>query len=169
MDLFVSIARIVKTRGVRGEVVADLLTDFPERFASVRRVRILRNADSFDEELERYWFHQDRIILKFEGRDSPETAAPLVGGYVQVSDEERFPLPRNTYYHSDLVGCRVEEEGEPLGVVTGIFEVGGSVVNLVVATIQGGEAMIPMVKQFIKKVDIENKLIRVKTVPGLLE
>jgi len=94
--------------------------------------------------------------------------APLVGGYVQVSDEERFPLPRNTYYHSDLVGCRIEEEGEPLGVVTGIFEVGGSVVNLVVATIQGGEAMIPMVKQFIKKVDIENKLIRVKTVPAYL-
>jgi len=168
LDLFVSIARIVKTRGVRGEVVADLLTDFPKRFASVRRVRILRDEKSFDEGLERYWFHQGRVILKFEGRDSPDTAAPLVGGYVQVPDEERFPLPRNTYYHSDLVGCRVEEDGQALGVVTGIFEGGGEVVNLVVTTLKGEEAMIPLVKQFIKKVDIENKLIRVKTVPGLL-
>jgi 16S rRNA processing protein RimM len=167
LDLFVSIAQIVKARGVRGEVAADLLTDFPQRFASLSRVRILRQGRAFEETLERYWFYRGRVILKFEGRDSPEAVAALLGGYVQIPEEERVRLPRNTYYHSDLIGCRVEEDSRELGTVTGIFEVGGDLVNLVVTTAQGEEAMVPLVKQFIKKVDIGNKLIRIKTVPGL--
>ena len=167
MDLFVSVALIIKTRGVKGEVVADLLTDFPKRFASVRSVRILRGDQAFDETLESYWFHGGRVILRFQGRETPETAAPLVGGYVQVREEERFVPPRNTYYHSDLIGCQVEEEGQVLGIVTGIFEAGPDHANLVVQTTNGTEVMIPLVKQFVKKVDITGKVIRIKSLLGL--
>ncbi len=167
MDLFVSVARIIKTRGIKGEVVADLLTDFPERFASVRSVRILRGDQAFDETLEGYWFHRGRVILRFQGRETPEAAALLVGGYVQVREEERFVPPRDTYYHSDLIGCQVEEEGEILGVVTGIFEAGPDHANLIVQTTNGTEVMIPLVKQFVKKVDIAGKVIRIRSLPGL--
>jgi 16S rRNA processing protein RimM len=167
LDPFVSVAQIVKTRGVRGELVADLLTDFPKRFASIRGVRILREPQIFEEELESYWFNRGRVILKFKGRDTPEAAAELLGGYVQVSEEERFRLPRNTYYHSDLVGCRVEENGQVLGEVTGIFEGGGDLVNLEVTTPDGQEVMVPMVKAFVKKVDLAEKVIQIKTLPGL--
>jgi len=169
LDLFVSVAHIIKTRGVKGEVVADLLTDFPKRFASVRSVRILRGDQVFEETLEKHWFHRGRVILKFQGRETPETAAPLVGGYVQVPEEERFVPPRNTYYHSDLIGCQVEEDGQVLGVVTGIFESGPDHANLVVETRGGNEVMIPLVKQFVKKVDIGGKIIRIKSLPGLFE
>ncbi len=167
MDLFVSVALIIKTRGIKGEVVADLLTDFPKRFASVRSVRILRGDQTFEETLERYWFHRGRVILRFQGRETPETAAPLVGGYVQVPEEERFVPPRNTYYHSDLIGCQIEEKGQILGVVTGIFESGPENANLVVRATDGNEVMIPLVKQFVKKVDIGGKRIRIKSLPGL--
>ncbi len=167
MDLFVSVAHIIKTRGVKGEVVADLLTDFPERFVSLRSVRILRGDQVFEETLDRYWFHLGRVILRFQGRETPETAAPLVGGYVQVREEERFVPPRNTYYHSDLIGCEIEEKGQILGVVTGIFEAGPDQANLVVQASSGSEVMIPLVKQFVKKVDIAGKIIRIKSLPGL--
>ncbi len=167
MDLFVSVARIIKTRGIKGEVVADLLTDFPERFASVRSVRILRGDQAFDEILEGHWFHRGRVILRFQGRETPEAAALLVGGYVQVREEERFVPPRDTYYHSDLIGCQVEEEGEIRGVVTGIFEAGPDHANLIVQTTNGTEVMIPLVKQFVKKVDIAGKVIRIRSLPGL--
>jgi len=167
LDSFVSVAQIVKVRGVKGEVAADLLTDFPKRFASIRSVRVLKGSDIFDEILERYWFYRGRVILKFQGRETPEAARPLVGGYVQVPEEERFVPPRNTYFHSDLIGCKVEENGEILGVVTGIFESGADQVSLEVKTENGDEVMIPLVKQFLKKVDIDQKLIRIKSLPGL--
>jgi len=167
LGLFVSVAHITKTRGVKGEVVADLLTDFPKRFASVRLVRILRGDQIFEETLENYWFHRGRVILRFQGRETPESAAPLVGGYVQVPEEERFVPPRNTYYHSDLIGCQIEEEGQILGVVTGIFESGAEQASLVVQATSGEEVMIPLVKQFVKKVDIAGKMIRIKSLPGL--
>jgi 16S rRNA processing protein RimM len=167
LDLFVSIAQIVKTRGVRGELVANLLTDFPKRFASVRNVRILCEPQVFEEEIESYWFNRDRVILRFKGRDTPEAAVELLGGYVQVPEAERFRLPRNTFYHSDLIGCRVEENRQVLGEVTGIFEAGGDRVNLEVSTPDGREFMVPMVKAFVKKVDLAAKVIQVKTLPGL--
>jgi len=167
LDRFVSLAHIVKTRGVKGELVAHLLTDFPKRFVSVRSVRILRGNQVFDEILEHYWFHRGRVILKFQGRETPEAAAPLAGGYVQVPEEERFVPPRNTFYHSDLIGCQVEEQGEILGMVTGIFETGGDQVSLVVTANGGKEVLIPLVKQFVKKVDIAGKTIRIKSLPGL--
>lgn len=160
-------AHIVKTRGVTGEVVADLLTDFPRRFASVRSVRILRGDQIFEETLEEYWFHRGRVILRFHGRETPESAAPLVGGYVQVREEDRYVLPRDTYYHSDLIGCQIEEDGEVLGVVTGIFESGPEQASLVVQAGSDKEVMIPLVRQFIKKVDIAGKRIRIKSLPGL--
>jgi len=167
LDLFVSVAHIIKTRGVNGEVVAQLLTDFPKRFASVRSVRILRGDQVFEETLENYWFHRGRVILRFQGRETPETAAPLVGGYVQVREEERYVPPRNTFYHSDLIGCRIEEDGRILGVVTGIFESGPEQASLVVQANDGNEVMIPLVRQFVKKVDIVGKIIRIKSLPGL--
>jgi 16S rRNA processing protein RimM len=168
LDSFVTIARILKTRGVRGEVAAELLTDFPERFSSVSRVHVRCGGRAYQEEIEQYRFFRDKIILKFSGRDSPEEAVPLLGGLIQLPEQERAPLPPDTYYHYDLIGCRVEENGVRLGAVTGVFEVGAGVVNLEVVTEDGREAMIPLVHHFVQGVDVERKVIKVKLPPGLI-
>jgi len=165
---FVSVAFITKTRGVKGELAADLLTDFPKRFSLIRQVRILRGEQVFEETLEKFWFLNDRVILKFEGKDSPEAARILVGGYVQVPEDQRFPLPRNTYYHSDLIDCSVKTDAGVIGVVTGVFE-GGENENLVVRTPDDKEVMIPMVRDFVTRVDVKHKLIHVRLLPGLLD
>jgi 16S rRNA processing protein RimM len=164
---FVTIARIVKTRAIRGEVAAELLTHCPDRFSSVRQVRIVRAGNTCWEELERYWFHRGRVILKFQGRDSPEAVAELVGGDVQIAEQERLTLPQGVYYHSDLVGCQVIEDARLLGTVTGIFETGPVGCNLEVAAEEGREFMIPMVRQFIVAIDLEKKQIEVKLPAGL--
>ncbi len=98
---FVSIARIVKPRGIRGEVVAELLTDFPDRFSTVRQVRIFQASQVYNEELEQHWFHSGRVVLKFKGRSSPEEVQELIGGDVQVPESERYSLPQVFYYLSD--------------------------------------------------------------------
>lgn len=166
---FVSVAYIAKTRGVRGELAADLLTDFPKRFSLIDNVRIQKGEQVFEETLEGHWFLKDRVILKFEGRDSPENARILVGGYVQVPEDQRVRLPRNTYFYSDLVDCEVRGDDGVVGVVTGVFEGGGAGESLVIRTPDDREVMIPMVREFVKRVDIKRKLIHVRVLPGLVD
>ncbi len=169
MEHFVGIARIVKTRGIRGEVSAELLTDFPERFASVGQVRILCSENQYWEDLERYWFHQERIILKFRDRDLPDAVQELVGGEVQIPEDQRVSLPEGSYYDSDLIGCRVLEGEELLGKVFRILRMGAEMSNLVIVGEKGQELMVPLVQKMITRIDVQQKLIQVKLPPGLVE
>lgn len=169
MDRFVSVARIVKTRGVQGEVSAVLLTDFPERFSSLRKVRILSTANQSWEELEHFRIQHERIILKFRGRNRPQDVQDLVGGDVQIPQQQRVRPPEDTFYHFDLIGCRVVEDQETLGKVAGIFETGSAGANLVVETGAEKEFMVPLVREFVREVSVDKKLIRVKLPPGLVD
>ena len=168
MAQFSSIARIVKRRGVRGEVAAELLTDFPERFSSLDEVRIFNGEREYWEEIEKHWFHKNRVILKFRGRDRPEEVEELIGGDVQVSQDQRVSLPQDSYYHSDLIGCEVVENKEVLGGVTGILETGAAGCNLVVTRADGGEFMVPLVRKFVLGVDVGKKVIQVNLPSGLV-
>jgi 16S rRNA processing protein RimM len=168
LDEFASIARIVKRRGLRGEVAAELLTDFPERFSSLDEVRILNGEKEYWEEIEKHWFQKNRVILKFRGRDRPEEVAELIGGDVQVSQDQRVSLPQDSYYHSDLIGCQVMENEEVLGGVTGILETGAAGCNLVVTRADGEEFMVPLVRKFVLEVDVGKKVIQVNLPSGLV-
>jgi 16S rRNA processing protein RimM len=166
---FASIARVVKSRGIRGEVAAELLTDFPERFSSLHQVRIFKAGREYWEQIEKHWFHKGRVILKFQGRDRPEEVEELIGGDLQVEEEHRVALPPGSYFHSDLIDCRILEGEESLGTVTGLQETGSEGCNLVVTTPKGKEFQIPLVKEFVSRVDVEGKVILVDLPPGLTE
>ncbi|MBI4445540.1 MAG: 16S rRNA processing protein RimM [Acidobacteria bacterium] len=166
---FVSIARVLKTRGIRGEVAAELLTDFPERFSSVSEVCVVVEGKHYWEEIESYWFHKNRVILKFRGRNTPESVQNLIGGELQIPERERHPLPEGSYYHSDLVGCEVFEGDSRLGTVKEVFGLGQGSWNLVVATESGKELMVPLARDFISSVDVEAGIIRVQIPEALKE
>jgi 16S rRNA processing protein RimM len=165
----VSVARIVKSRGVRGEVAADLLTDFPERFEQLHSISIIGPGKHFEESLEEYWFHKNRIILKFAGRDSPEDVRELIGCEVRIPVEDRVDLPADAYYDSELVGCELFQRGRPLGRVTDLLKVGDSVTNLVIVDSEGREFMVPFIHEFIRSVAIEQGRIEAELPPGLLD
>src|SRR2546421_4502380 len=76
----IAVARAVKTRGLRGEIVAALLTDFPERFEGLENlIAVAPDGKRTRLRLEGYWLHGERIVLKFAGYDSIEEAAALTG------------------------------------------------------------------------------------------
>jgi len=147
--------------------VAEVLTDFPERFSSLNEVRIFDGGREYWEEIEKHWFHKNRVILKFRGRDRPEDIEELIGGEVQIPDDQRVLLPKGSYYHSDLIGCRVLENGELMGSVTGILETGAAGCNLVVTKPDGSEFMVPMVRELVLDVDVREKEIQVDLPSGL--
>src|SRR6185503_20168673 len=122
----VTVARIVKTRGLRGEVVADLLTDFPERFTGLETLIAIRaNGSRESLRIAEHWFQGKRLVLKFAGYDSIEAAQELLGYELAVPEAERVPLPENQFYTWELIGCRVETVGgEDLGTVREVTATG---------------------------------------------
>ena len=167
----VAVARAVKTRGLRGEVVAELLTDFPERFEGLEElIGVAPDGKRSPLALEDHWFQAGRVVLKFAGYDSIEAASALVGHEFAVPEDERVELDEDEFYDWELMGCRVESvEGEELGRVREVLRTGGVEVLVVEKAEAKGEHLIPLAETICVEIDIENKLIRVDPPEGLLE
>lgn len=166
----VAVARAVKTRGLRGELVAELLTDFPERFEGLEHlIAVSPDGHRTVLDLEEHWFQQGRIVLKFAGYDSIEAASALIGFEFTVPESERVELEEDEFYDWELEGCRVETiEGEELGRVREIMRTGG-VEMLVVENEEGRDYLIPLAEDICVEINIGQHLVRVDVPEGLLE
>ncbi|HET6670785.1 MAG TPA: ribosome maturation factor RimM [Pyrinomonadaceae bacterium] len=167
----VIVARAVKTRGLKGELVAELLTDFPDRFADVGSLIAVSPAgDRKSVELDSHWFQQGRVVLKFAGFDSIEAAKELVGYDFAVPEGERVDLEEGYFYDWELEGCLVESsDGVQIGTVKEVKRLGGEIEMLAVVDTEGVSRLIPLVAAIVLEVDIAGKRIRIDPPPGLLE
>ncbi len=164
---FVTIARIRRAQGRRGEVAAELFTDFHQRFAEAETVW-LTGSDGLHRpaRLEQFWFHKGGVILKFAGVDDREAARKLAGYEVCIPAAQRRPLEGSAVYWSDLPGCRVVEGGRELGVVRWLDPTAGTPV-LVVDT-PGGELLVPFAEEICRRIDLAGRVIEVELPEGLL-
>ena len=169
-DDLIIVARAVRTRGLKGELVADVLTDFPDRFEDVSELSgVAPNGTRQQLELESYWFQNERIILKFVGFDSTEAAKSLVGFEFGLPEAERVELDEDEYYDWELEGCVVESKpGSVIGKVREVMRTGG-VELLVVENETRQDVLIPMAAAIVVEVNIANKKIVIDPPEGLLE
>jgi len=164
----VAIGKIQKTHGRRGEVAADILTDFPDRFGAGEQLLLSDGSAVEPQRLETSRFHKGRVILKFAGCDSIEAAEKLIGRWIVVSRESRRELPPGVVYLADLIGCRVREMGQPLGVVEAVEETEGAPALLRVRTAEG-EMLVPFAAEICRIVDVGKQEIEVRLPEGLRE
>jgi 16S rRNA processing protein RimM len=171
---YTTIARVVKPQGRAGEVAAELFTDFPERFAQRRRLFALGADDRRRElQLESFWPHKGRIILKFAGIDSIDAAEELKGAEIQIPLAERAELEAGSYYVSDLTGCQVfagsaGQTLRELGRVTNVV-FGAGEAPLIEIREGTKEYLIPFVESYTRKVDLTARLIEMVLPEGMLE
>jgi len=167
----IAVAHAVKTRGLRGELVAELLTDFPERFEGLENlIAVAPDGQRTTLTLEEHWFQSGRVILKFAGYDSIEEASALIGYEFAVLEAERVELSEDEFYNWELEGCRVESvEGEEIGRVREVLRTGGVEVLVVDNEATKREHLIPLAEEICVEIDVEHKLIRVDAPEGLLE
>lgn len=168
MDDLVAIARIVKPRALKGEVVAEILTDFPERFEGLENVTALMpDAGRRKLTIEDYWFQGDRVVFKFSGVDSVEDAEVLRNTEICVFEREAVKLDDDQFYDWQLVGCEVETiSGERIGTVRELMRTGGTDILVV----EGAkEFLIPFAGAICVVVDMDRKLIRIDPPDGLLD
>jgi 16S rRNA processing protein RimM len=166
----------LRPHGVRGEVAAEILTDFPERLTR------LSSAELWDGRgvprraaVRKCWLSHSRggqAIFHFAECESVDDARKLVGLEVQVPLADRVKLPAGSYYISDLVGCAVrEKDGVEVGRVRDV-EIHGDEIsgtpNLVVDTARG-ELLIPLAQEICVDVDTVARRIEVVLPEGLRE
>lgn len=172
----ISVARVRHTQGRRGEVAAEILTDFPERFAAGASF-LLRKKDAPDGAAREYavedaWFHKGQVILKFVGVNGISDAELLVGDEVMIPATERSPLPDGTYYLDDLVGCRLVETGRQIGRVADWEDTGGGIllhVEPLERDAAGDELLVPFAAEICRSIDVNARIIEVRLPAGLIE
>jgi 16S rRNA processing protein RimM len=169
-DSLVSVARAVRTRGLKGEIVAELLTDFPERFEGIEQlVALSPDGERKDVELENHWIQNDRVILKLVGVDTVEGARAFTGYQFCVSASETVPLADDEFYDFELEGCLVRElSGHEIGRVQKVLKTGG-VAILAITGNHGAEHLVPLAESIVVEIDTAGKRIVIDPPEGLLE
>jgi 16S rRNA processing protein RimM len=181
---WVWLAHIRRTQGRKGEVYADILTDFPEKFTERKRLWLLPepaaksvhptmdSALPREVELIAHWLHKGGIVLHFAGVDSISAAETLKGLIVGLPRSERAALAEDEVYTGDLIGCALIDVAgiEPVmvGEIDSVDQTAGPVALLVVngAT---GEVLIPFAKSFLRSIDLKAKRVEMALPEGLVE
>jgi 16S rRNA processing protein RimM len=169
---WVIVARIVRPQGRHGEALAELLTDFPERFAERKRLFLLSaKAAAREIELERHWLHQGRIVLKFAGIDSINDVETLRGLEVAIPKTERAPLEDGAVYIADLIGSTLIDSRTTteIGEIIEVDRESSATPLLVVKNATKQEVLVPFVKAFNPIFDAPEKRLTMELPEGLLE
>ena len=175
------LARIKRPQGRRGEVFAEILTDYPEKFSERRQVWLLREGpdiaakgDSAPRaaEIKKHWLHKGGIVLHFAGVESISDAERLAGLVVAIPRAERVPLGEDEAYVGDLTECELIDvagtEPVTVGRIADVDRSSSPVALLVVDSLHG-EVLVPFAKSYLRKLDLVNKRVEMALPEGLLD
>lgn len=185
---WVVLAHLLRPQGRKGELLAELLTDFPERLAGRQDLFLIAPGSIEDLsaarriEITSSWLpvgkNKGRVVLHLAGIDTISQAEQVAGLDVVVSDDRRTPLEDNdSVYISDLVGCTLFDGADAVGRVSEVqfpsaldgIRIPDAAPLLVVTTSDGGEVLIPFVKAFVKSLDLPDRRIVMSLPVGLVD
>ena len=165
----VVVGRVARAHGRRGEVVVDPETDFPEaRFQVGSTIFTLAEGRTIERCVTSARFHRGRAVLGFEGVGTIDEADQLAGAELHVPESTLTPLPQDTFYVHDLVGCDVRTlDGAPVGTVREIQRAAG--VSRLIVGAAGGDIDVPLVDAICVRIDTASRSIVIDPPGGLLE
>lgn len=185
---WVWLARIRRPQGRKGEVFADILTDFPEKFADRRRLWLIANPESprakaiplkpspapREVELQAHWLHKGGIVLHFAHSGSISDAETLAGLIVAIPLEHRAQLDADEVYIGDLIGCTLVDVAGVAPVSVGQIEEvdrsAGPVALLVVRSVESeDEILVPFAKSYLRRIDLAAKRVEMALPEGLVD
>jgi 16S rRNA processing protein RimM len=164
---YLAIGKVVRAHGLRGEVSAAVLTEFPERFETTEWVYLGNEFEATPYRLEGYRWHKQNVLLTLAGVNDRTQAEALQGQFVQVPIDEAIPLPEGSHYLYEVLGLEVKTtEGEFLGVITHIMETGAN--DVYVVENEGQELLLPAIPDVIKDIDVAQGYMVVQLIDGLI-
>ncbi len=169
MEDLLQVGIITSTHGVRGEVKVYPTTDDPRRFRRLREVVLDTGREKLNLEIEGVKFFKQFVILKFKGLDNINDIEKYRQKSLYVTRKNAVRLQRDEYFIADLIGLKVQDEdGAELGTVKDVIETGANDVYEVQMA-DGRSLLLPAIKQCILNVDVENGMMQVHVLEGLLD
>ena len=162
-DALVTIGRILKPFGVKGEVKVESLSDVPRRFEGLQKVYLTPSqGDSIPKETT--VTHVRTVpagyLIRFSAFSTPEEASPFRGAWIQIPPSSNLPRTPDTFYQFELIGLRVEDpEGRQMGKVEEVLDYPQH--HVLVVRDGAKEFLIPAIRRTIKKVDLTNQCVHV--------
>jgi 16S rRNA processing protein RimM len=163
-----AVGRIVAAHGLHGELKVALLTDSPERFRVMRTLFVFGGGSEETEphQIESLRRMDRQILIKLRGVDDRNAAESLKGRFLGIPQDQRKPLPDDSFYPDQLIGLSAEtEKGIRIGTVKDVLAYPAQ--NLLAVDCDGREVLIPMVKEIIKKVDLTSGKVVIDSIEGL--
>ncbi len=167
MNELVTIGKITKHQGNKGEVKVLPLTDFPERFEYLNEVYLCKKENICNFQIENIRYHKNFIILKFVGIDNIAEAINIKDYFIKIPEEKLIALREDEFYIFELINYKVYlKEGKFLGHVSDIRKTGGT--DIFIVSGKNKDYMLPAAREFLTIEEKEEKII-VTPIPGLLE
>jgi len=166
----VTIGKVLRAHGMSGEVKVQSLSDVEGRFETLERVLVVDRHGTLRElAVQASRRAADGYLLAFEGITTPEAAASLVGGWLQIAAEQSAPLADGRYFERDLLRMTVRtEDGALVGELTEILPTGANAV-FVVRGATGKEQLIPATREVVRAVDVPGRVMTIRRIAGLLD
>lgn len=169
MEEYLRVGVISSTHGIRGEVKVYPTTDDNKRFKKLKNVILDYKGQYIDLEVSSVKFFKDMVILAFTDYDDINKIEKYKGCDLLVTRDNAVPLKENEYYICDLVGCNVyTENDDEIGILEDVITTGANDVY-VVKTPEGKEILLPVIKECILDVNIEDKKVIAHIMKGLLD
>ena len=169
MENLLRVVVISSTHGVKGEVKVFPTTDDPARFKSLKKVMLDTGREHMDLEIQGVKFFKNMVILKFKGFDSIDEIEKYKGKDLLISRDQAVKLGPDENFIIDLIGLRVvTEDGAEFGTLTDVIKTGANDVYEV-RTGEGKDVLLPAIKECVLGVDLEEGIITVHIMDGLLD
>lgn len=165
MEKFFNVGKIVGTHGVRGEVKLYPYTDDLEQFSDYEFLWL----DKEKVFIESTRIHKNMVLIKFKGFKDANEVMPIINKMVYIERETRADDGVG-HYIVDLLGCQIlSETGEMIGELKDVLQNTSQDLYLIRRTDGKGEFMLPVVDEFVKRIDIEKRQITVHLIEGIME
>lgn len=169
MEKYLRVGVIANTHGVRGEVKVYPTTEDIKRFDYLKEAVIDTGKEKINVNVTGVKYFKNMVILKFEQYDNMDQVITLKGMDLLVTRENAIPLAEGEHYIVDMIGCKIiTDDGNTLGELTDVMQTGANDVY-VVKTTDGKEVLLPAIKECVLEKNIENKVIKVHIMKGLLD
>lgn len=169
MEELFRVGVISNTHGIRGEVKVYPTTDNVRRFDDLKEVILDTGKEQLDLHVTSVKYFKNMVILKIKEFDNINDIIPYKGMDLLVTRENAIPLEDGEYYIADIIGSKViTDEDKILGTLTDVLQTGANDVY-VVKTKDGKEVLLPSIEECILDRDIENKIVKVHIMKGLLD
>lgn len=169
MEELFRVGVISNTHGIRGEVKVYPTTDNVRRFDDLKEVILDTGKEQLNLNVTSVKYFKNMVILKFKEFDNINDIIPYKGMDLLVTRENAIPLEEGEYYIADIIGSKViTDEDKILGTLTDVLQTGANDVY-VVKTKDGKEVLLPSIEECILDRDIENKIVKVHIMKGLLD